>query len=228
MLIEDDDAEEEGDDRLGEHERRHLGGRETLQPAGEEDVGDGGGKDAEVERKRDPLTRAKPGGLAEDEDGEQEHGAEAERGPHDREGGVTAPEDQLGDHGVGRVAEPGDEGECDPVDGQRAAVPRGERQNGDAGNGSRGRSEPATAGPDSEGGSLEQSREHWPRADRHHRADADPCPRDGLEEGELVDRDADAGKCHEPERPLVRANHRSRRRRLRAGCRRSGCAPLRP
>ena len=54
-LVEDDDAEHGGGERLGEHERRHLRGVEAAEAAREQRVRERGRHDAEIERESEPV-----------------------------------------------------------------------------------------------------------------------------------------------------------------------------
>ena len=77
-LVEHDHAEHGGGERLGEHERRHLGGVEAPEAAREQRVRERGRDDAEVEREGEPVRRVQPRGISEHEHREEQHGAEAE------------------------------------------------------------------------------------------------------------------------------------------------------
>ena len=219
-LVEDDDAEHGRGERLGEHERRHLGGVEAAEAAREQRVRERGRDDAEIERESEPVGRVQPRRVAEQEHGEEEDGAEAERCSHHGDGGMAEPEQALRHDRVGRIAEAGDEREPDPGRRQRGVGCRREREHRDAGGGERGRDEPGASGPGAVEDTLEDARKDRPGADRDDRADGDARVGDGLEERELVDGDARRRRGERGRAAIVPGSHRTRAPSPRAGCRR--------
>ena len=78
-LAEHDHAQQRGGQRLGERQRRGLGGAEHAQAAGEQQVGDGGRHDAEEQHQRGAAGLDEPAGAGRCQHGQQDDRAEAER-----------------------------------------------------------------------------------------------------------------------------------------------------